>query len=73
MPNARACCSPRAACSIYVQDASKSLSRRLDKSDQVLVSDYLESVREVEKRVPEAEREGRLVRQSAERTAGRAG
>ena len=35
----------------YVQDASKSLSRRLDASDRVLVSDYLESVREVEGRV----------------------
>src|SRR5580658_5611753 len=35
----------------YVQESSKSLSRRLDKSDQALVSDYLESVREVEKRV----------------------
>jgi hypothetical protein len=35
----------------YVQDASKSLSRNLDGSDRALVSDYLESVREVEKRV----------------------
>ena len=35
----------------YVQESSKSLSRNLDASDRVLVTDYLESVREVEKRV----------------------
>jgi hypothetical protein len=35
----------------YVQESSKSLSRNLDASDRVLVNDYLESVREVEKRV----------------------
>src|SRR5580658_3293187 len=35
----------------YVQESSKSLSRRLDGPDRALVSDYLESVREVEKRV----------------------
>ena len=35
----------------YVQESSKSLSRRLDGSDRALVNDYLESVREVEKRV----------------------
>jgi Protein of unknown function (DUF1552) len=35
----------------YVQETSKSLSGKLDASDRALVSDYLESVREVEKRV----------------------
>ncbi len=35
----------------YVQEASKSLNRQLGASDRVLVSDYLESVREVEGRV----------------------
>jgi hypothetical protein len=35
----------------YVQEASKSLSRKLDAADRALVSDYLESVREVEGRV----------------------
>jgi Protein of unknown function (DUF1552) len=35
----------------YVQESSKTLSRRLDSSDRVLVADYLDSVREVEKRV----------------------
>jgi Protein of unknown function (DUF1552) len=35
----------------YVQDATKSLNRTLGASDRVLVSDYLESVREVEGRV----------------------
>src|ERR1700733_2328838 len=35
----------------YVQESSKSLSKKLDGSDRALVSDYLESVREVEKRV----------------------
>src|SRR6201996_6504906 len=35
----------------YVQESSKSLTRKLDSADRVLVNDYLESVREVEKRV----------------------
>jgi Protein of unknown function (DUF1552) len=35
----------------YVQETSKSLSGKLDASDRALVNDYLESVREVEKRV----------------------
>jgi len=35
----------------YVQESSKTLNRRLDSADRVLVADYLESVREVEKRV----------------------
>lgn len=35
----------------YVQDATKSLSRTLGASDRALVSDYLDSVREVEGRV----------------------
>ena len=35
----------------YVQDASKSLTRTLGASDKALVTDYLESVREVEGRV----------------------
>lgn len=35
----------------YVQEASKSLTRTLDGADRALVSDYLESVREVEQRV----------------------
>ncbi|HTV77187.1 MAG TPA: DUF1552 domain-containing protein [Steroidobacteraceae bacterium] len=35
----------------YVQETSKGLSAQLDASDRALVSDYLESVREVEKRV----------------------
>jgi Protein of unknown function (DUF1552) len=35
----------------YAQEATRSLSRKLDASDRVLVSDYLESVREVEQRV----------------------
>ena len=35
----------------YVQEAGKNLDRNLDASDRVLVSNYLESVREVEKRV----------------------
>jgi hypothetical protein len=35
----------------YVQESTKTLSRNLDGSDRALVNDYLESVREVEKRV----------------------
>jgi hypothetical protein len=35
----------------YVREASASLNRKLDPSDRALVSDYLESVREVEGRV----------------------
>jgi hypothetical protein len=35
----------------YVQEASRSLSRKLDASDRAIVNDYLESVREVESRV----------------------
>lgn len=35
----------------YILEASNSLNRRLGASDRVLVSDYLESVREVESRV----------------------
>jgi hypothetical protein len=35
----------------YVQETSKNLNSQLDASDRALVSDYLESVREVEKRV----------------------
>lgn len=35
----------------YVQDASASLNRKLDASDRAAVSDYLDSVREIERRV----------------------
>jgi hypothetical protein len=35
----------------YVQDASKSLSRKLGPTDRALIDDYLQSVREVEQRV----------------------
>jgi hypothetical protein len=35
----------------YVQEASASLNRKLDASDRALVSDYLDSVREIERRV----------------------
>jgi hypothetical protein len=35
----------------YAQESTKDLSRRLDGSDRALLNDYLESVREVEKRV----------------------
>ena len=35
----------------YVQDSSASLNRTLDASDRAIVSDYLESVREIERRV----------------------
>ena len=35
----------------YVKDASASLDRKLDAGDRVLVSDYLDSVREIERRV----------------------
>ncbi|HTB66364.1 MAG TPA: DUF1552 domain-containing protein [Steroidobacteraceae bacterium] len=35
----------------YVQESSKSLSRKLDGSDRALVNDYLQAVREVEVRV----------------------
>ena len=35
----------------YVKDASTSLNRRLDASDRTVVSDYLDSVREIERRV----------------------
>jgi hypothetical protein len=35
----------------YVQEASAGLNRKLDASDRALVSDYLDSVREVERRV----------------------
>jgi len=35
----------------YVKDASASLDRRLDPSDRALVGDYLDSVREIERRV----------------------
>lgn len=39
----------------YVQESSKGLSATLDASDRAVVSDYLESVREVEKRVQKLE------------------
>ena len=35
----------------YVKDASTSLNRKLDASDRAVVSDYLDSVREIERRV----------------------
>ncbi|HUK03031.1 MAG TPA: DUF1552 domain-containing protein [Steroidobacteraceae bacterium] len=35
----------------YVQDATASLNRKLDASDRALVGDYLDSVREIERRV----------------------
>jgi hypothetical protein len=35
----------------YVKDASASLNRKLDASDRALVGDYLDSVREIERRV----------------------
>jgi hypothetical protein len=35
----------------YVKDASASLDRKLDASDRALVGDYLDSVREIERRV----------------------
>ena len=35
----------------YVKDASTSLNRRLNASDRTVVSDYLDSVREIERRV----------------------
>jgi hypothetical protein len=35
----------------YAQESTKDLSRKLDGSDRALLNDYLESVREVEKRV----------------------
>ena len=35
----------------YVKDASASLNRKLDASDRALVDDYLDSVREIERRV----------------------
>jgi hypothetical protein len=35
----------------YVKDASASLNRRLDAGDRALVGDYLDSVREIERRV----------------------
>ncbi len=35
----------------YVRDATASLNRELDAGDRVIVSDYLESVREIERRV----------------------
>jgi hypothetical protein len=35
----------------YVQDSTASLNRKLDASDRAIVSDYLESVREIERRV----------------------
>jgi hypothetical protein len=35
----------------YVKDTSASLDRKLDASDRALVSDYLDSVREIERRV----------------------
>jgi hypothetical protein len=39
----------------YVQDATASLNRRLDAADRVKVSDYLDSVREIEVRVQRLE------------------
>jgi hypothetical protein len=35
----------------YVKDASASLNRKLDAGDRALVSDYLDSVREIERRI----------------------
>jgi hypothetical protein len=35
----------------YVKDASASLNRKLDASDRAVVSDYLDSVREIERRI----------------------
>jgi hypothetical protein len=35
----------------YVRDATKSLNKELDASDRTIVGDYLESVREIERRV----------------------
>ena len=39
----------------YVRDASASLNRRLDASDRARVNDYLDSVREIERRVQRLE------------------
>ena len=47
----RRSCRPPAACSTTCSDASRSLKSKLGAADRALVSDYLESVREVERRV----------------------
>ncbi len=39
----------------YARDATASLNRRLDASDRAIVSDYLDSVREIERRVTKLE------------------
>lgn len=39
----------------YVKDATSSLNRKLDVSDRVMVSDYLDSVREIELRIQKLE------------------
>jgi hypothetical protein len=43
----------------YVKDATASLNRRLDASDRARVTDYLDSVREVERRVQKLEANAR--------------
>ena len=43
----------------YVKDATDSLNRKLDPADRVLVSDYLDSVREIELRIQKLEASAR--------------
>jgi hypothetical protein len=46
----------------YVRDATASLNRRLDAGDRARVSDYLDSVREIEQRVQKLEASARSLR-----------
>jgi hypothetical protein len=46
----------------YVRDATATLNRRLDAGDRVRVSDYLDSVREIEARVQKLEANARSLR-----------
>ena len=46
----------------YVRDATASLNRRLDAADQAKVNDYLDSVREIERRVQKLEENARSLR-----------
>src|SRR4051812_10686566 len=56
----------------YVRDSTASLNKRLDASDRARVNDYLDSVREIERRVQKLEQNARSLRGDPPRAPPRA-
>src|SRR4051812_8446104 len=56
----------------YVKDSTAALNRRLDASDRARVNDYLDSVREIERRVQKLEQNARSLRGDPPRAPPRA-